>query len=133
MSTFVQALVNDIEVNWATPGCHTIYFGTPQEASGEFVVALIVVPQERPQVLCEDQGESGELGMQFSGVAASAQEAYNLLENLKDYVQSIIGQIVLDDDTFQVNGNWTDGVRGFDAALSTWQAIFESRIMWHEV
>lgn len=133
MSTFAQAMVNDIEVNWATPGCHTIYWGIPQQKSGEFVVALIVTPQERPQALCENQGEAGQLDMQFSGVAASSQEAYNLLENLKGYVKDIAGQLVLNTNTFQVNGNWTEGVRQLDAALNTWDAIFESRIMWHEV
>lgn len=130
MSTFIQALNLDINTNWGTV---PVYFGTPQEKRGEFVVMLIVNAGERPDVLCEDQGEAGQVDLQFSGVAASEQAAYNLLESLKNYVQSIAGQLTVDSDTFQVNENITDGVRGFDASLGAWQAIFESRFAWHEI
>ena len=131
--TFIQALFNDIETNWADVEAETIYFGTPEGVTGQFVVMNIVVPGERPVVLCEDQGEAGQADLQFSGVAASRQKAYNLLESCKDYVQSIMGDISIDAFDFKVDENITDGVRGFDASLNTWQALFEARFIWHAV
>ena len=125
--TFVQALITEIEDNWTET---KVYFGTPAGADKKYVVMNIVTPLEQPEVFCEDQGGAGDLSLQFSGVASSYQATYNLLERLKDYVQGIQGVISHGSPDYRVTENVTNGVRGFDEGLNTWQAIFEAEFRW---
>jgi hypothetical protein len=128
--TFAQVLVDSIAAVWTTA---PVYWGIPERVAKPYVVALIVNPAEQAPVLCEDQGDSGELLIQFSGVAETDQGAYNMLESLKAYVQTLGGLIAYDGNAYRIMANTTDGVRQFDAGIGTWQCLFESTLAWKRV
>lgn len=125
--TFIQSLITELEGLWSE--CN-LYFETPAGATKPYIVMNIVAPGEQPDVFCEDQGDAGDVLLQFSGAASSSQATYNLLERFKNVVQAISGTVTHGTPSYRITQNVTDGVRGFDAGLNTWQAIFEARFRW---
>jgi hypothetical protein len=125
--SFAQALHQSITDGWDTARTVKLYFGTAPNIEPPYAVLQIVAPTEQPEVLCELQGEAGSYLFQFAGVASDRRITYNMLEDLKSYVQRIAGTITLDGVTYRITDNVTDGVREFDVGLGTWQYIFESR------
>jgi hypothetical protein len=128
--SFAQALHQTIADGWDTARTVPLYFLTAPNIEPPYAVLQIVAPTEQPEVLCEDQGDAGNYLFQFSGVASDRRITYNMLEDLKTYVQGIAGTITLDGTTYRITENQTDGVREFDASLGTWQCIFESRFRY---
>lgn len=129
--TFLEALVAEIEAEWTGA---TLYFQQPSGAKKPFIVLLIVPPNdETPEVFCRNMGEAGEISLQWSYAADSAQATYTELEAFKNLVQGIRGLIGTAPDEYRISANRTGGVQSFDAQLGTWSAIVESTIRWHRV
>ena len=126
--TFFEKVVTDYQL---AGGTVPLYFGQASNPARPFAVMLLVTPAvEQPTNLSSDQGEGGELRLQFSLAADSALESYKALDTLKSVVQSIRGPIGVDPDDYIVWGNDTQGVVNQDAQLGGWSAIFESIIWW---
>lgn len=132
MSTFVQQFVRQVESEYT--GSVPLYFGTANAPPRPFIAVLIVPPaDETPERFCLEQGEGGEVTLQWSLAAESFPAAYNALEELKDIVQSIRGVVGSAPDEYRVESNRTGGVVNFDSALGTWSAVFESPLMWSAI
>jgi hypothetical protein len=132
MSTFVKEFIKEVESQYT--GAVPLYFGTANAPPRPFIAVLIVPPaDETPDRLCLEQGEGGAVTLQWSLAAESFPAAYNALEELKDIVQSIRGEIGTAPDTYRVESNRTEGVVNFDSALGTWSAVFESPLMWSAI
>lgn len=130
--TFVQAFIQSVEAEYT--GGVPLYFGTANVPPRPYVAILIVPPNdETPERLCDEQGEGGEVTLQWSLADDSFPAAYNALEELKVVVQGIRGVIGSVPDEFRVESNRTGGVQSFDASLGTWSAIIESPLQWSRV
>lgn len=132
MSTFVKEFIREVESQYA--GSVPLYFGTANAPARPFIAVLIVPPaDETPDRLCLEQGEGGAVTLQWSLAAESFPVAYNALEELKDIVQSIRGEIGAAPNLYRVESNRTEGVVNFDSQLGTWSAVFESPLMWSAI
>ena len=124
--SFLSTFVREIASSWSGA---TLSFGQPSGPTKPYIVILVVPPNsETPQVFAEDEGDGGELVLQFSCAADSPQEALNELESLKAVVRAIRGLIGSDD--YRISANRCTGVQQFDASLGTWQATFDSTVVW---
>lgn len=130
--TFVQAFIREVEANYT--GGIPIYFGTANAPPRPFIAILIVPPNdETPEMLNEDQGDGGNVTLQFSLADDSFPAAYNAIEALKNTVQLIRGRIGTSPDEFYVEANRTGGVLDLDAGLGSWSALFETPLKWSRV
>lgn len=127
--TVFQAFVREVEANYA--GGVPIYIGPADAPQNPFIAVLVVNPNnETPDNFGNDQGEGGELTMQWSLAAQNMAQAFDDLEVLKNVVQSIRGVIGTAPDSYWINANRTGGVTQFDAQLGTWSAVFDATITW---
>ena len=130
--TFVKTFIQAVET--AYTGGVPLYFGTANTPPLPFIAILIVPPNdETPDRLCQDQGDGGEVTLQWSLAAQDFPSAYDALETLKETVQAIRSTIGTAPDEYQVEANRTTGVVSFDAALGTWSALFESPLTWSKL
>lgn len=127
--TFAQAFFTEVASRYT--GSLPLYFQQALSPTRPYCVMLIVPPApETPNLMCEDQGDGGELNLQWSVASDSGQAAYNDLEAVKQAVQPIVGYIGTAPDRYNVIANRTGGVVSLDAQLGTWSAIFESVLAW---
>jgi hypothetical protein len=132
MNTFVKEFIREVESQYT--GSVPLYFGTANAPPRPFIAVLIVPPNdETPDRLCLEQGEGGEVTLQWSLADESFPAAYNALEELKEVVQSIRGTIGTVPNQYRVDANRTGGVLSFDSQLGTWAAVFESPLMWSAI
>lgn len=125
--TFLETFVTEVSASWTGA---TLSFAQPSGPQKPYIVILIVPPNsESPPVFAEDEGEGGELRLQFSCAADSAQEALAELEALKTVVRGVRG-LIGTGTMYRVSANTCTGVQSFDAALGTWSAIFETIVVW---
>ena len=111
-------------------------FGSAEGVEPPYCVMFKVADMERPEVLCEEQGDSGRALFQFSyysGLDAS-NTVYDL-EQFKRQVALIKGTIGTE-TIYRINNNVTGGVvilRDGASSLSVWGAMFECEIWWEYV
>jgi hypothetical protein len=116
-----------------------IHYGSAEgESLPHYVMAKIIDP-ERPEVLCFDQGESGQALFMFDGYAGGQGSAYTaatteaFVEQLKVLVSSVRGEI----GTIEKYRIWSNETRGVTLVgqqdMFTWQAQFELVIHWERI
>lgn len=108
-----------------------------------YIVMFKVNDPERPETVCEKQGDSGRALFQFSGYAggtdgegANAYETITILEALKVQVANIRGDLGTAPDDYNIWQNITGGVRLLNdggQTLQTWGAFFECNIWWKKL
>jgi len=115
-----------------------IHYGSAEGESLPYYVMAKIIDPERPEVLCFDQGESGQALFMFDGYAGGKGSAYTgattlaLVEQLKLVVANIRGVI----GTVEKYLIWSNETRG--AVLVgqqdqfTWQAQFECVLHWEK-
>jgi hypothetical protein len=127
--SFLETFILEISSSWTGA---TLSFAQPSGPQKPYIVILIVPPtSETPLVFEEEEGEGGELQLQFSCAADSPQEALSELEALKTVVRAVRG-LIGTAPQYRVSANRCSGVQSFDASLGTWQAIFEATVQWSE-
>jgi hypothetical protein len=131
--TFDEAFYNKVTNDYSTK---SVYYGSAEEASGQYHVMYKISDLERPIVLVDSQGESGVALYQFTTYGGdSAGELMNVAEVLKDAVATIKGEIGTT-YKFRIYDNKTQGVRVISDGYNeqaTWGVIFESEISWEAV
>lgn len=126
--SFLSTFLLEVADSWTGA---TLSFGQPSGPTKPYIVALVVPPNlETPQVFAEEQGEGGELTLQFSCAADSPQEALSQLQALTTVVRGIRGLIGTSPDQYRVSANRCSGVQSFSASLGTWSAIFDCTVVW---
>ena len=119
----------------------TIKYGSAEGITPPYIVMTKITDPERPVTLCYTQGESGEALFQFSaymggsaGDASNGPETILYLDELKEQVKLIGGEITSSGMTYRVWGNITSGVTLLGTqVLETWGAMFETQIKWEYV
>jgi hypothetical protein len=134
-----QYILNNLTFSSST----SFRFGSAEGQTPPYIVMFKVDDLERPETLCQDQGDSGRALFQFSGygggnsgTATNAGGVVQLLEALKVQVATILGEIGSAPDDYRIWSNQTGGVRliGSGAqSLFTWGAFFESDIWWEKI
>ncbi len=137
-----KALYNHILNNFTLTG--DFVFGSAEGSTPPYIVMFKVEDLERPEVLCEDQGESGRAIFQFSaygggvnsGAASNAATTIEFLEAFKIQLQALKGNIGSSPDNYHIWENQTGGVRILgegNNSLSIWGAFCESQIWWRKL
>lgn len=116
-------------------------YGSAEDINAPYIVMIKVADPERPEVLCQEQGQSGRAVFQFSGYlggnnadAATPANIVLYLEAFKDQVNKITG-VIGTTTQYRINNNSTEGVRLLSDGASSnlaWGAIFETTIWWEE-
>lgn len=135
--TFYEHILNNLTLT--TP----FLYGSAEGETAPYIVMFNVSPTERPETLCENQGDSGRIIFQFNlfaggtvGPAYNAAEAIVLLNALKVQVATIRGNIGVAPDDYNIWNNSTDGVQVIGEGtqtLQTWGCFFESTIWWRKL
>jgi len=128
----IQEAFYDKVTNAAAALPTPILYGIQKGTAAPFYVMQKISDAERPESVCESQGQSGRALFQFTvasrGTAGSTEA---LLEDLKDVVADIIGDFVYNGTTYNIWNNVTTGVVSLGgASLDTWDAEFETTIWW---
>jgi hypothetical protein len=118
----------------------TYFYGSAEGGSTEYVIINKIEGGERPETLCQDQGEASRSLYQFSaytggttGEAGSAGYTQKFLETVKDYVKTVKG-VIGTSEQYRIWNNVTSGVRPLgDTQLQSWGAMFEVELWWEEV
>ncbi|MCP3680335.1 MAG: hypothetical protein GY782_08840, partial [Gammaproteobacteria bacterium] len=112
--TIDQILYEHIKTNLVLVG--SFEYGSGEGLTAPYVIMTKIADPERPEVLCEDQGDAGRAVFQFSGylggnnaAAANAANTVIYLDELKEQVNLIKGEIGTTDKVL-VNNNITGGV-----------------------
>lgn len=137
-----QELYDHIRTNFIYTG--EFVFGSAEGVEPPYIVMIKVTDLERPEVLCETQGESGRALFQFSAymggaeqtAATNAAQTVLYLEAFKNQMQGLKGDIGSAPDDYHIWENQTGGVRLLGEGVSTtgiWGAFFESEIWWRKL
>jgi hypothetical protein len=119
-------------------------FGSAEGFDAPYIIMFKVTDPERPNTLCQKQGDSGEALFQFSayygGNTSDPNNAANTVVNLeafKTQVATIKGIIGTSPNDYRIWSNVTTGVkllRGGDGVnLLTYGAFFETTIRWEKL
>lgn len=120
----------------------TLVFGTAENTSPPVIGMVKISDLERPNVLCQKQGTSGKVMIQFaswSGGANSAQDSSTVVAFLnvfKILVAGVKGPIGVTPDDYRIWNNMTGSVKLIgegEQSLMTWGAFFESILWWEKV
>ena len=126
-----EVLYEHINTNLVLPA--TFKFGSADGEDPPYIVMFKVSDPERPNVLCQDQGESGDALFQFSCyTVSSAGYTIKTLDQLKIQVAQIWGEIGTTEN-YRIWNNETYGVTILgdgEAQTQIWGAVFELRIWW---
>jgi len=138
--TIDQILYEHIKNNLVITG--SFEYGSGESLTSPYIIMIKVADPERPETLCEEQGESGRAVFQFSGYAggsnadaANAASTLTYLDAFKEQVNKIKGEIGTTDKVL-INNNITTGVTVLNdgqAENLAWGAIFETTIWWGRV
>lgn len=137
-----QVLYDYILTNFTFTG--DFVFGSAEGSDPPYIVMLKVTDLERPEVLCESQGDSGRALFQFSAYAGGAEqtaatnaaETVVYLEAFKNQMKLLKGNIGTSPDDYHIWENKTGGVRLLGEGASTtgiWGAFFELEIWWRKL
>lgn len=118
-------------------------YGSGEGLTAPYIRMFKVTDEERPEVLCEKQGDSGRALFQFNlytggtvGAGSNAAQAIQDLEVLKKQVALIKGNIGITPLDYNIWNNITTGVRNIadgSQTLQTWGSLFESTIWWKKL
>jgi hypothetical protein len=120
----------------------TFHYGSARGATPPYYILNKISDPERPVVLCEDQGDTGQALFQFSayaggeGTVSNAANHIVFLEALKIQVNQIRGVIGTSPDDYTIWFNNTGGVRLLGNGtniLDVWGAMFETTIWWKKL
>ena len=117
-------------------------FGSAEGAVATYIVMFKITDSERPEVLCEEQGDAGRALFQFSAymggndaAPSNAAATVLFLEALKIQVAKIWGYIDNGIEAFRIWNNVTGSVRLLGSgseSLTTWGAMFECELWWEK-
>ena len=119
-----------------------IFFGSAEGVSMPYYTMIKISDAERPDVLCEAQGESGQAVFIFEGhaggqgQAGSASSTLTYTQLLHDAVKNIKGLIGTAPNEFRIWNNTTNGVVLSNRAaqsLSIWSSEFSVVFWWSAV
>ena len=129
-----QAFQTAIKLLYAT---NPLLYGSAEGQSGTYHVMIKVADAERPDTLCQEQGDSGRALFQFSTYGENAPTIIiNLAETLKDIVADVKGVIGTAPNKFSIYNNMTSSVTLINegsSSLNVWGVIFESEIWWTKI
>lgn len=137
-----KELYNHILNNFTIVG--NFVYGSAEGFDPPYIVLFKVFDPERPEVLCESQGDSGRALFQFSAwtgganssIASNAAETVEYLEAIKTQMQVLKGDIGASPTDYHIWENQTGGVRLLGEgtnSLGIWGAFFESEIWWRKL
>lgn len=119
------------------------YYGSAEAAEGAYGMMLKVSDLERPETLCNVQGETGRALFQFSfwdggntGANTNSVEVLRLAESFKDQFDQLRG-VIGTTSKYRIENNMTQGARlltgGTEQVAQVWGAFFEADIWWTEL
>ncbi len=135
-------LYNHVLNNFSLTGAFV--YGSAEGETSPYIVMFKVEDLERPEVLCESQGESGRALFQYSAytggaassTASNAAETVVFLEAFKTQLQSLKGDIGSSPNDYHIWENKTGGVKLLGEgvnSLDIWGAMIESEIWWRKL
>ena len=124
-------------------GVTNIYFGSAEGIQYPFHIMSKLTDMERPETLCDEQGDTGRAVFMFDSYvggqknAGSAATAVLFAETLKNQVNKIKGTIGTAGNRYRIWNNETHGVTLKDResmqTLTIFGAEFESILWWEKL
>ncbi len=121
---------------------YQFYYGSAEGSTGKYGVMFKVTDLERPETLCDEQGDTGKALFQFSfwdggntGIATNAIHVLQLAETFKDQFKTLRG-VIGTTEQYRIENNITQGARllaGGAQETQIWGAFFEADIWWSRV
>ena len=112
-------------------------YGSAEGSSVPYIIMYKVTDPERPDTLCVEQGEQGQAMFQFSAYTEGGPGyMVEYLNDFKEQVKAIIGEVGTGADVVEIWYNNTGGVRLLSDGASEetiWGAFFETEIYWRYV
>lgn len=117
--TYISSNFTDFDV---------FFVSAEAESVKPYAVMLPVDDPEQNFVMCLEQGEEGDLLLQFSGVAESNAYCYGIMNKLKEFISSLKGIIL---PSYMIWSNLTEGVKMVqESSLNVWTGLFETQLKW---
>jgi hypothetical protein len=119
-----------------------IRYGSAEGEEFPYYVFNKITDTERPNSLCQEQGDSGQAAFIFEGYvggqaqAAGADDALTYVQTLHDIVNKLKGVIGTAPNQFRIWNNVTSGVTTVQRSSETlliWGAEFNTIIWWEIV
>jgi len=117
------------------------YYGTAEGANGAYATMFKVTDSERPETLCNFQGDTGRALFQVNfwaggntGASTNAVQTLEIAEDFKNQFKELRGVIGTSPDDYRIENNITQGARlltsGTEQTPEVWGAFFEADIWW---
>jgi len=116
---------------------YDFFYGSAEQATGKYGVMTKISDLERPETLCNFQGDTGRALFQFSfwaggsiGADTNAVETLQMAEDFKNKLKLLRG-VIGTTEQYRIENNMTEGARIIGVeGYQTWGAIVESNIWW---
>lgn len=138
-------MIDTVLYNWIYDNfglSYDFYYGSAEGATGKYGVMFKVTDLERPETLCNFQGETGRALFQFSfwdggntGTKTNAHATLLIAEAFKEQFNQLRG-VIGTTTQYRIENNICQGARSLGEgaqSLQVWGAFFQANIWWTEL